>query len=94
MQYFKRYWDEPRGDATDAWGCSWWYFEADCAGVVTRQAEVYDQGPTLRYSAAEPVGEFGMLCDQPLDFADYVGCAIVASEFESVWTGQIPPRPI
>ena len=87
MRYFKCYWDEPRGDAHNAWGCSWWYFEADPAGVVTRQVEVYDLGPTLRYSAAQPTGPFGFLCDQPLDFAEFAGYEVSAPEFESVWAG-------
>ena len=85
MRYFKRYWVEPRGDAHDAWGCSWWYFEADSAGVVTRQVEVYDRGPTLRDSAAQPSGPFGFMCDQPLDFAEFAGYEVSAPEFESVW---------
>ena len=89
MRYFKRYWDESRGDPHDAWGGSWWYFEADPAGVVTRQVEVYDDGPTLRYSVAQPAGPFGMLCDQPLDFAEFAGNEISAPEFESVWAAGI-----
>jgi hypothetical protein len=85
VRYFKRYWDESRGDAYDAWGCSWWYFEADRAGVVARQVEVYDHGPTLRYSRAQPIGPFGFMCDQSLDFAEFVKYEVSATEFESVW---------
>lgn len=85
MRYFKRYWDEPRGDAHDAWGCSWWFFEADPAGVVTRQVEVYDHGPSLRYSTAQPTGPFGILSDQPLDFGEFAAYEVVASVFENAW---------
>jgi hypothetical protein len=85
MGYFKRYWDEPRGDAHDAWGCSWWYFETDAAGVVSRQIEVYDHGPTLRYHVGRLNDEFGGLADQPLDLREFAGFRIGAEEFERVW---------
>ena len=85
MRYFKRYWDEPRGDANDAWGCSGWYFEADDAGVVSRQIEVYDRGPTLRSDERRPTDEFGMLSDQPLDLGEFAGSRIQREEFEQVW---------
>jgi hypothetical protein len=85
MRYFKRYWDEPRGDANDAWGCSWWYFEADDAGVVSRQVEVYDHGPTLRYDESRLNDQFGGLSDQPLDLGEFAGFEIPCEEFERVW---------
>jgi hypothetical protein len=87
MRYFKRYWDEPRGDAHDAWGCSWWYFEADDAGGVTRQVEVYDHGPTLRYDECRFGDEFGGLADQPLDLDAFADFEITRDEFERVWAG-------
>jgi hypothetical protein len=85
MRYFKRYWDESRGDAHDAWGGSWWYFEADGGGAVSRQVEVYDRGPTLRYAWGRPGDEFGGLSDQPLDLAEFAGFEIPRPEFERVW---------
>jgi len=89
MRYFKRYWDERRGDSHDAWGCSWWYFETDDAGVVTRQVEVYDRGPTLRYDERHLNDEFGGLSDQPLDLGVFAGPEIAQEEFEQVWgTGR------
>ena len=85
MRYFKRYWDEPRAGGYDAWGCSWWYFEADDAGIVSRQVEVYDRGPTLRYHEGRLDDEFGGLTDQPLDFGEFAAFEVGAAEFEQAW---------
>ena len=87
MRYFKRYWNEPRFGSGSEWGCSWWYFEADRAGVVSRQVEVYDAGPTLRYSTAQPTGEHGSLTDQPLDLNEFAAFEIPRANFEQVWCG-------
>jgi cation diffusion facilitator CzcD-associated flavoprotein CzcO len=85
MRYFKRYWDESRGDAHDAWGGSWWYFETSGDGVVTRQVEVYDHGPTLRYDKHRLHDEFGRLSDKPLELGEFAGFEIAREEFERVW---------
>lgn len=85
MRYFKRYWDESRGDEHDAWGCAWWYFETDDTGVVVRQIEIYDAGPTLRYHDCRLDDEFGMLSDQPLDFSEFARFEITQDEFTRVW---------
>ncbi|WP_460666457.1 hypothetical protein [Kribbella swartbergensis] len=45
--YFRRSWHETRGDDHDDWGTSEWYFEIDDAGWVSRQVEIYENGPTL-----------------------------------------------
>jgi hypothetical protein len=85
MQYVKRYWNEPRGDAHNAWGCSWWFFEADNDGVVSRQVEVYDHGPTLRYHGGRLRDEFGGLADQPLDLTEFAAFKNGPDDFERVW---------
>lgn len=85
MRYFKRYWDEPRGDENNAWGCSWWYFETCTAGVVTRQVEVYESGPTLRYHAHYLNDEFGGLSDKPLDLDEFASFEITQDEFDTIW---------
>ena len=86
MHYFKRYWNEPRADPYDAWGCSWWYFETNNLGVVLRHIEVYDLGPKLRYSDSHRVDEFGCLSEKPLAVAEFAGFEIQKVEFEQVWT--------
>ena len=90
MRYFKRYWNEPRTSDYDAWGCSWWYFEADDAGLVSRQVEAYDNGPTLRYHEGFLNDEFGGLTDQPLDLGEFAGFEIPRPEFERVWGTGTP----
>ena len=85
MRYFKRYWTEPRAGAQDAWGYSWWYVEANDSGVVSRQIEVYDHGPTLRYDLHHLNDEFGGLTDQPLDLREFAEFAVPQAEFEQVW---------
>ena len=49
MKYFKRNWNETRGDQYDSWGKSVWFFETDNNGEVLRQIEVYDNGKVLKY---------------------------------------------
>jgi hypothetical protein len=85
MRYFRRYWNESRGDAHDAWGCSWWTFETDDAGGVTRQVVVYERGPTLRYDDGRPDDESGGLSERPLDLDDFAEFEVPRAEFERVW---------
>jgi len=95
MRYFKRFWDEPRAGENGAWGCSWWYFEADDAGLVSRQIEVYNHGPTLRYDESRHNDEFGGLTDQPVDLREFAGFEIPQAEFERVWAdSQGQPLPL
>ncbi len=70
VRYFKRRWDETRGDDHDHWGASWWFFACDAEGVIVRQVEEYDAGPTLRYDVARPTGPHGALGDQPLELEE------------------------
>jgi hypothetical protein len=85
MRYFKHHWDEyPIGRAD--WGSSWWYFETDDAGVVIRQIEVYERGPTLRYDENHVYDEFGGLTDQALEFTDFEEFEILPEEFGRIWS--------
>ena len=49
-RFYRRRWDQSRGDEFDAWGRSVWYFEVNEDGWPVRQVEVYDTGPVLRPS--------------------------------------------
>ena len=71
VRFFRRRWDEDRGDAHADWGQSWWYFATDENGVVREQAEVYDNGCVLLYDAELVEDDFGGLSDQPLDLAEF-----------------------
>lgn len=88
MRYFKRYWADMHGDAPDAWGCSWWFFETDTFGVVSRQAVMFEHGPTLRYDGHRWRDEFGMLTDQPLELVEFAAFEITRVEFEQTWGGR------
>lgn len=85
-RYFRRRWEEPRGDRYDAWGHSTWYFETGTDGWPTRQIEVYDAGPTLRYGPDLEEDEYGGLGLCQLDeLEDWTPWAITADDFEAAW---------
>ncbi|GLU45477.1 hypothetical protein [Allomuricauda sp. NBRC 101325] len=85
MNYFKRNWNETRGDQYDSWGKSIWFFETDNNGEVLRQMEVYENGKTLRYDNQNIEDEFGMLADQNLDLTEFNEFTIEKEEFENKW---------
>ena len=86
-RWFKRRWDESRGGQFDSWGAATYFFEVGNDGLPTRQVEVYDDGPTLRYGRDRTEDEFGQLGDARLDaLEDWTGYAISAAEFEQVWS--------
>lgn len=87
MKYFKRLWDEDRGDAHADWGTSIWYFEVDEQWSVVRQLEAYANGRIHKYSSDHLEDEFGMLADQPLDpKEEYLPFEITEEEFEREWS--------
>lgn len=85
MRYFKRNWNETRGDQYDSWGKSVWFFETDDNGEVLRQIEVYDNGKVLKYDNENSEDEFGMLADQNLDLTEFNEFTIEKEEFENNW---------
>ena len=52
---------------------------------------MYDSGPTLRYSTVHPVGEYGMLGDQPLDLIEFSPFEIEKDEFGLDWDKGTDP---
>ena len=86
--YFKRRWDEVRGDRYDDWGASWWLFEVDADGRVTRQIEMYDNGPTLKYGPENTEDQFGGLTDAELgDAEEWAPWSVTSTEFDEAWSG-------
>lgn len=85
MKYFKRIWDETRGDEFDNWGTSIWYFETDKSGLPTKQIEVYQNGKVLKYDQSKLEDEFGGLGGQELDLIEFSEFQITKKEFEKVW---------
>jgi len=82
VRYFRRRWDEERGDSHRAWGRSWWHFATDDTGVVMKQVEIYDNGTVLVYDEHHPEDEYGGLSLVPLDLADFEPYAIDADVFQ------------
>lgn len=88
FRYFKRRWDELRGDDYDNWGTSMWYFEMDADNYVTRQIEVYDNGKILKYDELHVEDEYGGLAEKAFDkeeLVDFEPCLISRDEFEVAW---------
>jgi hypothetical protein len=85
MKYFKRNWEETRGNEFGDWGTSVWYFETDDQGFPTRQIEVYQNGRVLKYSEERLTDEFGGLGDQALDLEEFEDFKITQSAFENKW---------
>ena len=85
-RWFRRRWEESRGDSFDAWGAATYFFETDADGSPTRQVEVYDAGPTLRYGPGHTEDDIGHLgyatLNGPEDWTPY---GISREEFEAAW---------
>jgi len=63
MRYFRRRWDESRGDHSDHWGAATYLFEVDSVGRPIRQLEIYN-GTRLRYDSEHSEDEYGFLSGQ------------------------------
>ena len=85
MKYFKRNWNETRGDQYDNWGKSIWLFETNNNGEVLRQIEVYENGKVLKYDNQNIEDEFGGLTDQNLDLIEFENYSIDKEKFENKW---------
>lgn len=68
MEYFKRKWEELRGDEFDSWGTSVFYLETDNNGFPIRQIEIYENGNRLKYNSEKKFDDYGRLGDQKLIF--------------------------
>ena len=87
LRWFRRRWEESRGEGFASWGAATYFFEVGPDGWPVRQVEVYDAGPTLRYGPDHPEDEFGQLGQDPLDkVEDWNPWAITAEEFSQAWS--------
>jgi hypothetical protein len=89
-RFFRRRWDDTRGDEFDDWGRSVWYFEVDDGGRPVRQIEAYDSGPVLRYGAGHEEDQYGGLgraspYNPEEDWDPYV---ITREVFEQTWNAE------
>lgn len=84
MRYFKRKWDETRGDQYDSWGTSIYYFEVGLDGYPIRQIEIYENGNSLFYGPDQLFDDYGGLGDQALDLDEFSAYEINADEFSNI----------
>jgi len=82
MRYFKRPWDESRGDEFDDWGTAIYYFEVEADGSPVRHMEVYENGNSLLYDPNHEDDSYGMMADQPLDLEEFAEFEIDEKEFK------------
>ena len=89
-RWFRRRWDESRGDGFDSWGAATYYFEVGGDGWPTRRIEVYDKGPRRRYGPEQEQDGHGQLGLVRLDeFEDWTQWAIAQEDFEKkVWSAD------
>jgi hypothetical protein len=90
MRYFKRHWNENRGDQYADWGNATYFSEVTDGGDPKRQMEVYANGKVLQYDHEHAADSFGMLADQALNMEEFADFEIAASEFEQAWGCQRP----
>ena len=89
IRWFKRRWEEARGDEFSSWGAATYYFEVGEDGWPRRQIEVYDKGPTLRYGTEHVMDEYGLLGQAQLDeLEDWTPWAISSEDFERAWSAD------
>ncbi len=89
-RYYKRFWDESRGDSHEDWGTSTWYFEVGDDRYASRQIEVYANGYVLKYDDELVFDDYGGLAVPPFEEEEYAEFEISASHFERVWSSTKP----
>lgn len=90
--YYKREWNENRGDEFDSWGTSVWYFEIGEDRYITRQIEVYKNENRLKYHSEKKNDDYGGLGIEALDVNEFKEFEIGKNEFEIEWNKSIPKK--
>jgi hypothetical protein len=85
-KYYRRGWDESRGDAWDSWGRCVYLFEVGADGRAMRQVEQYEGGPTLRYGEGHEEDEHGFLTSEPFPLAEWAQFEVSGETFAEAWT--------
>ncbi len=89
-QYYKRFWNELRGDMYTGWGKSWWYFETAPVGTILKQIEEYENGIVQCYDLITPENSYGGLGKLPLPLDEFREYGIYKEDFDSVWNTRNP----
>lgn len=91
-KYYKRTWNELRGDQFDTWGTSIWYIEIGMNNYPTRQIELYENGNRLKYHSEKTFDDYGSLGDQAIDILEFQEFEIEKTEFEIEWNKSNPKK--
>ena len=91
-KYYKRHWNELRGDEFDSWGTSIWFFEVGENKYITRQIELYENGNRLKYHSDKTFDDYGRLSDQPIDLEEFKEFEIEKDDFEHEWGKSNPKK--
>ncbi len=90
MRYFKRLWNETRGDQFDHWGTATYYFEVGSDGYPIHQIQIYENGNVLSYDRNHLDDLYGGLGDQALNLDEFEQFEIDESEFNKILKTAIP----
>ena len=92
MPFYRRRWEESRGDAYDFWGSAVYYFWIQ-DGQVEQQVEVYDSGVMLAYDRYHPEDQFGRISLGALDEKEWAAYEVDISTYQRGVDGQPFNRP-
>lgn len=81
MRFFRRPWDDDRGDEFASWGTWVFYLAVDASGDVRRQVEVYASGVVLDYDEQHDEDRYGRLTYAELDLEEFAPFEITEWEF-------------
>ena len=70
VPYYRRQWNESRGDRYDDWGTATYYFWVQ-EGAVEEQVEIYESGVILAYDGHHGEDEFGSRTYATLDETEW-----------------------
>jgi hypothetical protein len=91
MKYYSYYSEETRGFDHNEWGYCTFLYEVADDNYVTRQIEIYDKGPTLKYGSKHKKDEYGFLMDQPFQGDKEKKVKVInAEKFEKIWNSKNP----
>lgn len=87
MPFYRRRWDESRGDEHDDWGPAVYYFWV-LHDVVEQQVELYDSGVMLAYDRYHREDQFGALTGERLDPVEWAPFEIDLVDYQREVDGQ------
>lgn len=82
MPFYRRRWEETRGDEHDDWGPANYYFWVH-DGVLEQQLELYDTGVLLAYDRYLREDQYGQMAREPLDPVEWAQYEIDIVTYEA-----------